>query len=283
MRQVIVSCAVILQSAAARFFKYEILGAICAGTFLFGVRPAGAQSEAHPILSGLWSTTTTAVENPGWTIEELFACNCTPETYEYIPELLLPQNDHMSAGEIRQAVLDHNERAIAALMTEAGREYAAAYDLADDPAIQCEYFGVFRSILHNDPILIEQSDDRIVIRAEDMASDRVIFMDGRGHPDSEQLTSLGHSIGWYEGSTLVVETVKVAASLAEDNLAIHNADNARSIERYTLSEDGRRLRSQLTLIDPVMFREPLILENIRLRTPDVQLEDAPCESISGQR
>jgi len=283
MRLVITPRGVYALRAVARFAKHGFLGATCAATLLLGISQVAAQPEASPDLSGMWSTTTTDVMNPDWTVEELFACNCTPETYEYIQELLLAQNDHMSAAEIRQAVIDHNKRAIAALMTEAGREYAAAYDLADDPAIQCEYFGAFRTILHNDPILIEQSDDRIVIKAEDMASDRTIFMDGRGHPEGGQLSALGHSIGWYEGRTLIVDTANVAASLAEDNLAIHNADNARSIERYTLSDDGLRLRTQLTLIDPVMFGEPLVLENRRLRTPDVTLQDAPCESISGQR
>ena len=107
-------------------------------------------------------------------------------------------------------------------------------------------------------------------------------MDAVIHKDA-QPSPLGHSIGWYEGSTLVVDTVNVAANVAEDNMAIHNADNASSIERYTLSEDGRRLHMQFSLIDPVTFREPLVLEHTRLLTPEVDLLDAPCESISGQR
>jgi hypothetical protein len=109
---------------------------VCA--FLFGIPLiplAAGQSSLPPVLSGIWSTTTTAVENPDWTIEDLFSCNCTPDTYDYIRELLLPENDHLSAAEISEAVLDYNHRAITDLMTEAGREYAAAYDLADDPAI----------------------------------------------------------------------------------------------------------------------------------------------------
>jgi hypothetical protein len=36
------------------------------------------------------------------------------------------------------------------------------------------------------------------------------------------------------------------------------------------------------LIDPAMFREPLVLERTRLFTPEVDLLDASCESISGQ-
>ena len=75
----------------------------------------------------------------------------------------------------------------------------------------------------------------------------------------------------------------VAANVAEDGLNIHNADNASSVERYTLSEDGRRLHMQFSLTDPVMFREPLVLERTRIFTPEVDLLDAPCEAISGQR
>ena len=244
-------------------------------------RFAGAQ-DAPPDLTGMWSTTVTAVAHPDWTIEDLFACNCTPETYEYLHELLLPENDHLSAAEIQNALRAHNRAAIQDRFTEAAREYVAVYDLADDPSIQCEYFGVFRTVLHNDPVLLEQNEERIVIRTEDMASDRIIYMDGRGHPEDGALSSLGHSIGWYEGSTLVVDTVNVAANVAEDGLNIHNADNASSIERYTLSEDGRRLHMQSTLIDPAMFRDPLVLERTRLFTPEVDLLDASCESISGQ-
>jgi len=264
----------------ARFGRPLVAAAVVA-CVLLGVRPAGAQEP--PALAGMWSTTVTAVEHPDWTMEDLFACNCTPETYQYLRELLLPENDHLSAAEIQDAIRDHNRAAIQDLLTASAREYASVFDHADDPSIQCEYFGAFRTILHNDPVRIEQDEERIVIRTEDMASDRIIYMDGRGHPQDGSLSPLGHSIGWYEGSTLVVETANVAANIAEDGLNIHNADHASSIERYTLSEDGTRLHMQFTLIDPVMFREPLVLERTRLFTPEVDLLDAPCESISGQR
>lgn len=245
--------------------------------------PHVGTQETRPALAGVWSTTVTAIEHPDWTIDEIFACNCLPESYEYLNELLGPENDHLSAEEIQSAVREFNAQAIADRFTDAAAAYTAAWDPADDPSIQCEYFGAFRTILHNDPILIEQYDDRVVIKPEDMASDRTIYMDGRGHPADGSRTANGHSIGWYEGRTLVVETVAVAANIAEDNLAIHNSDQASSVERYTLSEDGTRLHMQFTLTDPVMYREPLTFERTRLFTPEVSLEDAECEAISGQR
>ena len=245
--------------------------------------PLAPTQEAPPALAGVWSTTVTAIEHPDWTIEEMFACNCLPESYAYLGELLGPGNDHLSAGDIQSALVAFNQQAIADRFTDFAAEYTAAWDPADDPSIQCEYFGAFRTILHNDPILIEQHEDRVVIKPEDMASDRTIYMDGRDHPADGAKTATGHSIGWYEGRTLVVETVGVTANIAEDNLAIHNSDQASSIERYTLSEDGTRLHMQFILTDPVMYQEPLTFERTRLFTPEVSLEDAPCEAISGQR
>ena len=250
---------------------------------ILGMHAAGAQ-EPPPALSGIWSTTVTALEHPGWSLEELFYCACTPDTYERIAELLNDSaNDNLSATEILREIGAHNRRSIAERFTESARDYAAAFDHRDDPAIQCEPFGVFRSLLHGDPIEFEQQEDRVIIRGEDMASDRTIFIDGRGHPADLQPSPMGHSIGWYEGSTLVVETAGVSAAIAEDSLNIHNSDEATSVERYTLSEDGSRLHMTFTLEDPVMFREPLTLRTTRLFTPEVPLEDLPCEAISGQR
>ena len=271
-----------MRRGLANLRRYGLATATAIGCVVLSFQIAGAQ-EASPDLSGVWSTTVTTFDYPAWSVEDLFACNCTSETYEYIRQLLEDSaNDHLSADELQRAVRAYNFQIIANLLTETGREHDAAYDHADDPAIQCEPFGAFRSILHNDPIEFEHYADRIVIRTEDMASDRTIYVDGRGHPVAEP-TSLGHSIGWFEGSTLVVETVGVSANVAEDNLPIHNSDQATSVERYTISEDGRRLNMTFTLTDPVRFREPLTLERTRIFTPQVPLEDAPCESISGQR
>ena len=270
------------RTQATRIGRHLLMGGLVTAWPILSM-PAASAQEQPAALSGVWSTTVTAVEHPGWSIEELFQCMCTSDTYERIAEFLNdPVNDNLSAAEIMRAIRTQNSRSIAELFTETARQYAADFDHADDPAIQCEPFGAFRSLLHADPIQFEQHADRLIVRGEDMASDRTIFIDGRGHPADVQPSPMGHSIGRYEGSTLVVETVGVSANIAEDSLNIHNSDEATSIERYTLSEDGSRLHMTFTLDDPVMFREPLTLQRTRLLTPEVQLQDLPCEAISGQ-
>ena len=59
------------------------------------------------------------------------------------------------------------------------------------------------------PLDIVQSEREIAIIAEVQSSARHVYMDGRGHPDMEiyDPTTNGHSIGRWEGQTLVIETV----------------------------------------------------------------------------
>ena len=57
--------------------------------------------------------TVTSIDHPLWTVEELFQCNCTPEAYEYLNELLYnPEFDHMSAEDIIDEVGRFNEEQI---------------------------------------------------------------------------------------------------------------------------------------------------------------------------
>ncbi len=242
-------------------------------------------SAQSPVgLSGVWSTNSLdTLENPAWDIVGKLSCRCTAETYEYLQSILYdPANDHMSASEIVDALETHTNEVIAERLTAAGRAIGAAFDLADDPAIQCERFGVLRTILHSDPIEFEIFDDRIEIRGEDLTIDRTVYMDGRGHPDGLEPSLAGHSIGWFEGDTLVVETVGVSANIADDQLAIHNSDRVRSVERYRVTGDGDNLDAEVTLHDPVMLREPLTIRRPRIRTMDVELDRSPCVVISGQ-
>ncbi|MGI9257199.1 MAG: hypothetical protein ACR2QQ_00045 [Gammaproteobacteria bacterium] len=254
------------------------------GLFALTVFATPSHAQLPSDLSGVWSTNSLdTLENPAWDIVGKLSCRCTAETYEYLQSILYdPANDHMSAAEIVDALEEHTDEVIAERLTDTGRAVGSAFDLADDPAIQCERFGVLRTILHSDPIEFEIFDGRVELRGEDLTIDRTVYMDGRGHPDDLEPTLAGHSIGWYDGDTFVVETVGISANLADDQLAIHNSDQVRSVERFRITGDGNSLDAEVTLHDPVMLREPLTIRRPRVRTVDVELDRSPCEVISGQ-
>jgi len=246
---------------------------------------SGHVQDALPVdLTGVWSTNSLdTLDNPAWDLEGLLSCRCAIETYDYLRALLEdPTNDHLSAEDLIRLTEDHTLRVVHDRLSEFGLDYAVNFDLADDPAIQCERFGAFRTIVHSDPIVFEMHDDRIVIKGEDLTVDRTVYMDGRGHPEDASRTVAGHSIGWWDGETLVIETVNVVANLMDDQLAIHNSDQARGVERYWLGAHGNVLHMDFTMYDPVMLKSPLTIRRPRVLTPDVELDRAPCEVISGQ-
>ena len=41
-------------------------------------------------------------------------------------------------------------------------------------------------------------------------TERVIYLDGRAHPNDGERSNQGHSIGWWVGETLVVDTALFA-------------------------------------------------------------------------
>jgi hypothetical protein len=243
-----------------------------------------AQEQLPVDFSGVWSTNSIDVLNdPAWDTVGHFSCACTRETYELLMSLLNdPAQDSLSAVEIVTRMEAHTIDVIANRLTETGARVGQEFDLADDPAIQCNRFGAFRTILHADPIEITTFDDRIEIRGEDLTVERTVYLNEAEHPDAEEKISSGHSIGWFEGNTLVVETTNVPAGMVDDQLSLHHSDQASSIERYTLNEAENVLNTSFTLHDPVMLKAPLIIDRPRVLTPGVSLELAPCDVISGQ-
>ncbi len=96
------------------------------------------------------------------------------------------------------------------------------------------------------------SDDLILIHGEDDAEPRMIYMDGRRHPESipaDEKTWTGHSTGHREGETLVIDTRHFRAH-PDGNSAGPSGSEKHLVERYTLSEDGTRIVIDFTLEDP---------------------------------
>src|SRR3989442_9925271 len=82
----------------------------------------------------------------------------------------------------------------------------AANHLKDVPSSRCQPNGItlFGGIF---TYRVVQTPDYLVMIAEHDQPPRQIFMDGRSHPKNLDPTWLGHSIGHWEGETLVVDSV----------------------------------------------------------------------------
>jgi hypothetical protein len=103
------------------------------------------------------------------------------------------------------------------------------------------------------PFELYQSDELIVFKMEYFDLYRVIFLDGRTHPPATAPHSRsGHSIGRWEGDTLVVDTTHLTPGTFMNNGFNHSAE-LRMTERFRLSPDGATLWLTQLYEDPSVF------------------------------
>jgi hypothetical protein len=110
----------------------------------------------------------------------------------------------------------------------------------------------------------------------DAGAHRVIYMDGRLHPPDPIPTWWGHSIGRWEGDTLVVDTVGYNDKFWFDSRGTPHTEQLHTIERFTRINFGT-LINDFTLDDPGAFSRPVQLSftatHIR---PDLDLMEFIC-------
>jgi hypothetical protein len=100
----------------------------------------------------------------------------------------------------------------------------------------------------------------IVHETGDAGAHRQIFMDGRQHPKEDDLfpTWFGHSIGHWDGDTLVVDTIGFNDKSWYDATGVPHTEKLHTIERFTRPNYGT-LNVDVTLDDPGTFTQQLNL------------------------
>ena len=84
---------------------------------------------------------------------------------------------------------------------------------------------------------------------------RTIYMDGRTHPDKITPSNYGHSIGWWEGDSLVVDTVGYSEDFWLDRRGLPHTEQLHTIERFTRT-DKNTIQYKLTIDDPGAYTAP---------------------------
>jgi hypothetical protein len=124
----------------------------------------------------------------------------------------------------------------------------------------CHFFGV-PYVMDTSPIDILQdlSGKEIVIATPVRNPARHIYTDGRSHvnPDVFDPLSNGHSIGHWEGDTLVVDTVGFSnEGLTSIPGGGRRTPDSHLVERYRLLDGGKGLSVTFTWEDPKVFQKP---------------------------
>lgn len=140
-------------------------------------------------------------------------------------------------------------------VTEAARRKALAYDIETqrDVSTTCQPPSIIYSMQGPFPMEIFQGRDLIVIKMEYFDVVRIIFMNETTHPDDWPHSVAGHSIGRWEGDTLVVDTAFIQGATLLNN-GLDHSDDLRLLERFRLDADGKNLVITQEYEDPAVFK-----------------------------
>jgi hypothetical protein len=126
----------------------------------------------------------------------------------------------------------------------------------DDPVLKlCLPPGTPRIYLQPFPFQIVQTPKEIFMLFEYDHTIRQIFMDGRTHPDDVIPTYMGHSIGKWEGDTLVVDTVGFNEKTWLDRDGHSHSDQLHVIERFRRT-DHDNMQIDITMEDAKAIAKP---------------------------
>lgn len=159
-------------------------------------------------------------------------------------------------------------------LTDAARAVLDDFDAIDDnPINDCALKGMPTIMEQPYPMQFLERDGDIVMHMEEYDTMRVFHMNGGGAEPMPGI--LGHSVGRWEGNTLIIETTQLTWGWY-DTVGVPLSEDARIVERFTLAEDGSRLDWMMRVTDPATFTEPVEVEKFWFFVPGVEVQPYEC-------
>ena len=177
-----------------------------------------------------------------------------------------------------------------AALTEAGRRAVDAYDpFVDDATFRCDPVAIRRVwFAPGTPLEISRGEETIVLRFEWMDAERIVHLNLTEHPATGAGTSLGHSIGHFDGDTLVIETANYAEGVLRQYVetpdqptrGMLHSDALTTTERLRFDPDTNRLQVTIEHRDPVFFSREFDTVSAEYMPSDLELEPFGCQPMN---
>ena len=161
-------------------------------------------------------------------------------------------------------------------LTAKGATAVNEYDDSTSPAADCVAYTAPFTMVFPDLKTIEVGEEVTSIRSSLESAERIVHMGTDSHvgvPFSNQ----GHSTGYWQGQTLVVDTTHFTARQSGNAFKLPSSGQKHLVERFTLSEDRTRLVYNFELNDPEYFTEPLTGEVQWGYNPDGEFAAEGCD------
>jgi hypothetical protein len=167
------------------------------------------------------------------------------------------------------------------MMTPSAKAIFAGRKEVDNPQFHCLPMGIPRATPY--PFRMVQVPTHAktqyiyILQEGNIHSFRQIFMDGRKHPAELDPTWFGHSIGRYEGNSLVIDTVGFNDKSWFDNRGYPHTEQLHTIERWTRIDSGH-MTDEVTIEDPGAYTKPFTVKfTARLTDPGDEMMEYICQ------
>ena len=124
------------------------------------------------------------------------------------------------------------------------------------------------------PLEFTRESGDIVLRIEEYDVVRTIKMSASAVDEAP--APWGHSVGAWDGDTLVVTTSGISWPYF-DQTGIPLNETSILVERFTPTADGSLLDYSLTVTDPLIFTEPVVLERQWVWKPGERVKPFRCD------
>jgi hypothetical protein len=153
-------------------------------------------------------------------------------------------------------------------LTELGEQAAASFTQKDNPRFRCETTSILFDWTFDGAVnRITQNKDNILLQYGQMGLKRTIYTNLTTHPANLKPSRAGHSIGRWEGDTLVVDTVDFLPGVL--NGSVRNSDKLHVVERFSLDPKTLKLTRAYVANDPVYLKGQYSGSDV------IQVADAP--------
>ena len=157
-------------------------------------------------------------------------------------------------------------------------DYRHQLALASEPYTRCKPAGgprQFMSPYGLEIVELRELQRVYIFNISNAQSFRTIFMDGRGHPAVLTPGFLGHSIGRWDGDTLVVQSSGFRDGGWLDVNGSPFTDKLKLTERFTRLNYGT-LRIDITVDDPKAYTKPWTVRITQRLTPEDEMIEFIC-------
>lgn len=149
-----------------------------------------------------------------------------------------------------------------------GRSKASAH-------LTCRPTGVHGMTAPKETTLILQTPTKMYLISQEDREVRFVHMN-QSHPKQVRPGYNGHSVGHWQGNTLLIDTVGFNGKGQLDEMGNPHSDKIHLVERWTLSADGNVLSVDFTIDDPVYYTEPFTKTRQWRRAPGARVVDYDC-------